>query len=180
MALEDPDFTVLHGLALRRRSDIEGFEQTTGLARAVIEQAVDRARERASPPAPLAGSHSARKSLRSINHRLPLKRALRSSPSEIFPGGTRSALSSIAAVDEPPTNPASRSSSMERNASHSEHTPIAMSPISLATPSEEASSLSPSSRRASIRSIFATSSSYGRARGACRRELLDRSNVKPA
>ena len=45
MALEDPDFTVLHGLALRRRSDIDGLEQTTGLARAVIEQALDRARE---------------------------------------------------------------------------------------------------------------------------------------
>ena len=44
MALEDPDFTVLHGLALRRRSDIDGLEQTTGLARAVIAQAVDRAR----------------------------------------------------------------------------------------------------------------------------------------
>ena len=44
MALEDPDFTVLHGLALRRRSDIEGLEQTTGLARGVIEEALDRAR----------------------------------------------------------------------------------------------------------------------------------------
>jgi hypothetical protein len=45
VVLEDPDFTVLHGLALRRRSDIEGLEQTTGLARALIEHALDRARE---------------------------------------------------------------------------------------------------------------------------------------
>jgi hypothetical protein len=45
LVLEDPDFIVLHGLALRRRSDIEGLEQTTGLAREVIEQALERARE---------------------------------------------------------------------------------------------------------------------------------------
>jgi hypothetical protein len=45
LVLEDPDFIVLHGLALRRRSDIEGLEQTTGLAREVIEQALDRARK---------------------------------------------------------------------------------------------------------------------------------------
>jgi hypothetical protein len=44
LVLEDPDFIVLHGLALRRRSDVEGLEQTTGLAREVIEQALDRAR----------------------------------------------------------------------------------------------------------------------------------------
>ena len=29
MALEDSDFIVLDGLALRRRSDIEGLDQTT-------------------------------------------------------------------------------------------------------------------------------------------------------
>lgn len=43
--LEDSDFFVLHGLALRRRSDIEGLEQTTGFGREVIEQALERARK---------------------------------------------------------------------------------------------------------------------------------------
>jgi hypothetical protein len=45
VALEDSDFTVLHGLALRRRTGVDGLARTTGLERAAIEQALGRARD---------------------------------------------------------------------------------------------------------------------------------------
>jgi hypothetical protein len=55
LVLVDPDFIVLHGLALRRRSDIEGVEQTTGLAPEVIEHALERARK--ANLVAMAGAH---------------------------------------------------------------------------------------------------------------------------
>jgi len=46
MALDEVDFTVLHGLAVRRRAGVDGLEQTTGLDRAAIERVLQRARDR--------------------------------------------------------------------------------------------------------------------------------------